>query len=235
MHFARLAVLGLTIGTLAAACCFTGCGGSGAAPAADTKSAAAPSADNSASVAITPTAATKPARPKPVDPIVIVHTSLGDIQVQLFAEKAPVTVDNFLRNYVERGFYAGTIFHHVDAGSIIIAGGYSANLAPKETRTGIFSEANNGLANKRSTIAMIRDPSDPRSATSQFFINVVDNPALDYQSDESPEAWGYCVFGQVIAGMDIVDKIAHSAASAQGDFALAPTTPIVIQSIEQIR
>ena len=235
MHFARLAVLGLTLGSFVAAFCFTGCGGSKTTSDAATKAAGSSSPDSAAALAITPAAAVKPSRPKPVDPIVILHTTLGDIQVQLFAEKAPVTVDNFLRNYVERDFYAGTIFHHVDPGSIVIAGGYAADLTPKETRTGIFSEANNGLANKRSTIAMIRDPSDPRSATSQFFINVVDNPALNFQSDESPETWGYCVFGQVIAGMDIVDKIAHSPASAQGDFALAPTTPITIQAIEQIR
>ena len=198
----------------------------------------------------------KPPRPKPVDPVVVLHTSAGDIQVQLFREKAPQTVDNFLQNYALRQFYDGTIFHHIEAGSMIIGGGYTSDLTAKETRSPVFNESQNGLKNTRGMLAMIREPANAHSAKSQFFINLADNPALDCQPDherlEYPpseegqppsseqllareQAWGYCVFGQVIAGIDVVDRIAQAEVAADGDFARLPVQPITINSIEQLR
>ncbi len=236
LHVARLAILGLAIGALVVACWLIGCGGSStpAPEAAASSEATTPTAEQP--LAVTPTSAkVRPAPPKPVDPIVLIKTSAGDIQVQLHREKAPQTVDNFLRNYALRQFYNGTIFHHVDAGSMIIGGGYTEQLEAKETRAPVFNESQNGLKNVRGTIAMIRDPGNTHSATSQFYINLADNPSLDFQSDESDDAWGYCVFGQVIAGLDVIDQIAQAEVSEQGDFAKAPTQRIVITSVEQIR
>ncbi len=239
MHLARLALLGFAILALVVACWLTGCGGAAddAALATSTPASATSGTDSAPpAVSVTPTSATpRPAPPKPVDPIVLLHTSAGDIQVQLFLEKAPRSVDNFLRNYAGRGFYDGTIFHHIEAGSMIIAGGYTEQLEPKETRAPVFNESQNGLKNTRGMVALIRDPDNTHSATSQFFINVADNPALDFESDESDATWGYCVFGEVIAGMDVVDKISQASVESRGDFAQVPATPIVITSIERVR
>ena len=183
------------------------------------------------------TLASAPPRPqkKPaVDPIVVLHTSAGDIKIQLFAEKAPQTVDNFLRNYVERGFYDGTIVHHSDP-AMVIFGGYGADLQPKETRAEIYNESANGLPNKRGSVAMARSPDVPHSATSQFFVNVSDNDGFNYQETEEGEVFGYCVFGQVLEGLELVDQIAQSTTTAQGDFPAVPNPPVVIQSAEQVR
>ena len=183
------------------------------------------------------TLAAAPARPqkKPaVDPIVVVRTSAGDVKIQLFAEKAPQTVDNFLRNYVQRGFYEGTIVHHVDA-AMVLLGGYGEDLQPKETRAEIYNESANGLPNKRGSVAMARSPEVPHSATSQFFVNLTDNSGFDYQETEEGEALGYCVFGQVVEGLDVVDQIAQMSVAQQGDFPAVPNPPVVIQSVEQIR
>src|SRR2546421_11302408 len=108
---------------------------------------------------------------QPVDPTVVLHTTLGDITLKLFAEKAPRTVENFLRGYAERGFYDQTIFHHVERGRMLIAGGYTPELAKKPTRAPIYNESRNGLSNRRGTVAMIREPESPHSATSEFFVN----------------------------------------------------------------
>ncbi|MDX1948699.1 MAG: peptidylprolyl isomerase [Pirellulaceae bacterium] len=234
MQLTRVVVLGATILTLVAACWLTGCGGKTELPAASIDAANPAETVESTSPAVTPTAAKRPA-PKPVDPVVVLHTSLGDVQLQLFIEKAPQSVDNFLANYARRGFYNDTVFHHIEAGSMVIAGGYTADLQAKETRYPVLNEANNGLLNKRGAVALIREPSLPHSATSQFFINVADNPTLDYQSDETGEGWGYCVFGQVIAGMDVVDKIAQCDVGPQGDFSKVPREPVIIRSVEQIK
>lgn len=244
MQVARLVLLGLAMLALVVACWMTGCGG--AKPddsSASAQAALGGSGAVAAATSITPTSAKpKPPRPKPVDPVIVLHTSAGDIQVQLFREKAPQTVDNFLQNYALRQFYDGTIFHHVEAGSMIIGGGFTSDLAPKETRSPVFNEAQNGLKNTRGMLAMIREPGNTHSATSQFFINLADNAALDFHSDRAAEDgsvpdedWGYCVFGQVVAGMDIVDRIAQAEVAADGDFAKLPVQPIVIQSIEQVR
>lgn len=238
MHLFRLALLGLAIVSLIVACWLTGCGGGkGDSSAANNPASAAPNSDTAepALPVTTTSARPRPAPPKPVDPIVLLRTSAGDIQLQLFIEKAPQSVDNFLRNYALRQFYDGTIFHHVEAGSMIIGGGYTADLAPKETRASIYNESQNGLKNTRGTVAMIRDPDNTHSATSQFFINVADNPALDFESDETDAAWGYCVFGEVIAGLDVIDKIAQTSVHEQGDFVRLPLAPVVIESVERIR
>jgi cyclophilin family peptidyl-prolyl cis-trans isomerase len=241
MQVARLLLLGIAMMALVAACALTGCGSAGqvdgATPAVE--AALSPAAAATAAIASQPAKA-KPVRPRPVDPIVVLHTSAGDIQIQLFREKAPQTVDNFLHNYALREFYVGTIFHHVEAGSMIIGGGYTSDLAAKETRSPIFNESQNGLKNTRGAVAMIRDPANTHSASSQFFINLADNPALDFHgdpaADEIPdEDWGYCVFGQVIAGLDVVDRIAGAEVAADGDFTKLPVQPILINSVEQIR
>lgn len=235
MQITRLTLIGLTLIALILMSWFSGCGGSSPAPSASTASAPAAAAAASTSPAPAP-AAPAPAPPvKPVDPVVEVQTSAGSIQIQLFAEKAPATVDNFLTNYVRTGFYDETIFHHVEPGSMLIGGGYTADLQAKPTRTAIYNESRNGLSNRRGMVAMIRDSETPHSATTQFFINLGDNPALDYKTSEGDEILGYCVFGQVIAGMDTVERIAQSPTEAAGDFQRVPAPKVAIKSITRIR
>ncbi len=136
--------------------------------------------------------------------MVTLHTNYGDIKIQLHTEKAPVTVENFLQ-YCRDGFYTNTLFHRVIDGFMIQGGGMSSGLKEKTTRAPIKNEANNGLSNKVGTLAMARTM-DPHSASSQFFINVNDNTFLDFTS-ESRDGWGYCVFAEVVDGMDVVNKI----------------------------
>ncbi len=136
------------------------------------------------------------------NPKVLMKTSMGDITLELFRDKAPITVENFL-GYVADNFYDGTVFHRVIPGFMIQGGGFTADLVRKKPKPPIKNEANNGLENKRGTIAMARLQA-PNTASCQFFINVVDNDFLNY-FDESK--WGYCVFGKVVKGMDVVDKI----------------------------
>ncbi|MCI0358395.1 MAG: peptidylprolyl isomerase [Planctomycetaceae bacterium] len=259
MQAARLVLLGLAVLALIVACWLTGCGGGSQADVAvsSVDGGVGPTTTTAPGTSISSQPAKpKPTPPKPVDPVIVLHTSAGDIQLQLFREKAPQSVDNFLHNYAQRQFYDGTIFHHVEGSSMIIGGGYTNDLTAKETRSPIYNESQNGLKNVRGAVAMIRDPAKAHSATSQFFINVADNPALDCQGDpdrlnyspsddeqaESPEAalnreqaWGYCVFGEVTAGMEIVDRIAQAPTAADGDFARLPVQPITINSVERIR
>ena len=133
------------------------------------------------------------------------ETNRGDIILELDADKAPLSVANFV-SYAKSGFYDGTIFHRVISNFMIQGGGFDEELLRKTTKEPIQNEASNGLKNKRGTIAMARLP-DPHSATSQFFINVKDNPSLDYTGDQNGRTWGYAVFGHVIEGMDVVDEI----------------------------
>lgn len=142
-------------------------------------------------------------------PAVRIETSLGTIRLRLFPEQAPVTVNNFL-TYLENGFYDGTIFHRVIHRFIVQAGGYETGMVMKATRPPIRCEADNRLRNERGTVAAARLPDDPHSATAQFFINVRDNGALDYH-DRSAPGWGWCVFGAVTEGMDVVDRLAGMA------------------------
>ena len=136
--------------------------------------------------------------------MITLKTNLGDIVIELNYEKAPITAANFER-YVKEGFYKGTIFHRVIKGFMIQGGGLTADLEAKANHEPIKNEADNGLTNDRGTIAMART-NDPHSATSQFFINTVDNDFLNFRSKDL-SGWGYCVFGKVVAGMDVVDKI----------------------------
>ena len=159
---------------------------------------------------------------------VVIKTSKGDITVKLDADKAPLTVQNFL-DYVDSGFYAGTIFHRVINGFMIQGGGLDRQMRQKATRKPIPNEAANGLKNKRGTIAMARTMVVD-SATSQFFINVVDNDFLDYRSPDM-RGFGYCVFGEVVDGMDVVDAIKETP-TARGD---VPVETIEILSVERVK
>ena len=163
-------------------------------------------------------------------PKVLLKTSMGDITVELYPDKAPKSVENFL-TYVNSGFYDGTIFHRVIATFMIQGGGFTKDLHQKSTRASIVNESKNGLSNLRGTLAMART-GDPNSATAQFFINTVDNPRLDY-GDANP---GYAVFGKVVAGIDVVDKIKAVATGAQGPFRSdVPTTPVVIEKATALK
>jgi len=160
-------------------------------------------------------------------PRVKLATTMGDIVVELDADKAPETVANFLR-YTRDGHYDGTIFHRVIPSFMIQGGGLTPDMKEKPTRGGIRNEANNGLKNVRGTIAMART-GDPHSATSQFFISVKDNVSLDHTAPDDA-GWGYCVFGKVIEGMDTVDKIKGVPTDFVGHHGDVPLTPIFIKS-----
>jgi peptidyl-prolyl cis-trans isomerase A (cyclophilin A) len=166
--------------------------------------------------------------PAPGNPVVVVSTSLGDITLELYKDRAPVSVENFLQ-YVTEGFYEGTIFHRVKPGFAIQGGGFTDSMVEKTTRPPIMNEATNGLRNTRGTLAMARTRS-LRSATSQFYINVVNNTALDH-TGYSPADFGYAVFGRVLAGMDVVDKIAAVPTGTSGEHEDVPTTPVVIKKV----
>jgi cyclophilin family peptidyl-prolyl cis-trans isomerase len=165
---------------------------------------------------------------KKVNPSVIIETSLGNITVELYQDKAPKTVANFLE-YVKAGYFKGTIFHRVIKGFMIQGGGLSADMKNKPTQSPIENEAANGLKNVRGTIAMART-AEIHSATSQFFINTVDNSFLDHRST-SPDKFGYCVFGKVTSGMDVVDKIEGAQTETKGMYQNVPTKPVVISDV----
>lgn len=163
--------------------------------------------------------------------MIIISTTKGDIHLQLHEDTAPITVDNFL-NYIRSGFYKDTIFHRVIPGFMIQGGGLTEDMLTKSTQTGIENEAKNAKLNKRGTIAMART-SDPHSATSQFFINVVDNHFLNFKN-EDPQGYGYCVFGEVVEGMDIVDNIAKVKTGNQSGHADVPVEPIFITDVKEV-
>ncbi|WP_321841623.1 peptidylprolyl isomerase [Paraburkholderia bannensis] len=158
-------------------------------------------------------------------PQVLLKTSEGDIRVELYPEKAPKSVDNFLQ-YVKSGQYNGTIFHRVIRGFMIQGGGYTPSFVEKPTRAPIPLESKNGLKNTTGALAMART-SDPNSATAQFFINTVDNANLDYPN---PDGNGYAVFGKVTQGMDVVKKIEAAPTTSRGPMSDVPQKEIVIQS-----
>lgn len=176
----------------------------------------------------------EPAKPNFESPVVRMETSAGPITVRLDGVHAPGTVRNFL-NYANDKFYDNTLVHFVDAGKMILAGGYSVDQKPKPTGTPIRSEAHNGLKNVRGTIAMTRDPSLIDSANSQFFINLADAPQRDHTGD-SADKYGYCVFGEVIEGLDTAEKISQSPTKdLGGDLAQTPDPPVVIKSVRVVR
>ncbi|MDO5055137.1 peptidylprolyl isomerase [Pasteurella oralis] len=166
--------------------------------------------------------------------MVTLHTNFGDIKIELNHEKAPITAENFL-HYCQSGFYNNTIFHRVIDGFMIQGGGMEAGMREKNTNAPIQNEANNGLSNKRGSIAMART-SDPHSATAQFFINVADNTFLDHRAKELfgkkvVQEWGYAVFGEVVEGMDVVDKIKAVQTGNKGFHQDVPKDDVVITSV----
>ena len=161
--------------------------------------------------------------------MVKLHTNFGAFTIELDAEKAPITVANFL-TYVVSGFYSNTIFHRVIDGFMIQGGGFTAEMSQKDTNATIKNEANNGLKNKTYTIAMARTPA-PDSASSQFFINIADNDFLNFTSPTS-QGWGYCVFGKVVAGTEVIDKIAKVKTGSRSGHQDVPSESVIIERAE---
>ena len=159
------------------------------------------------------------------NPIVLLETTSGDILIELYPDKAPETVKNFLQ-YVDDGFYNNTIFHRVIPGFMIQGGGMGARMDEKETREPIKNEADNGVRNERGTIAMARTM-EPHSASAQFFINLADNDFLNF-SEPTVNGWGYCVFGRVTDGLDVVDKIAKVKTKSAGIYENVPVDLVMI-------
>ncbi|GFE57706.1 peptidylprolyl isomerase [Geobacter sp. AOG1] len=165
------------------------------------------------------------------NPQVLMETSMGKVTIELFQDKAPISVRNFL-SYVKDGYYDGLIFHRVIASFMVQGGGMDENMQPKKTKFAIKNEAANGLSNKRGTLAMART-SVVDSATSQFFINVVDNPFLDHQG-KTPDRFGYAVFGQVTAGMEVVDAIKEVKTGSKGGHSDVPVEPVFITAMKVV-
>jgi peptidyl-prolyl cis-trans isomerase A (cyclophilin A) len=169
------------------------------------------------------------AEPIAKNPVVLMETSMGNVKLELFAKEAPISVKNFL-DYVNRGFYDGTIYHRVIPNFMIQGGGFTADLKQKQTNPPIKNEADNGLKNRSGTIAMARTMVVD-SATAQFFINVVDNVFLNHRN-KTPQGYGYAVFGKVIEGMDVVKKIAVVKTVTQKGFQDVPEISVVIKSMK---
>lgn len=200
-----------------------GCGGSAtvSVPTPETKQAP-----------VTTQAASPDSGLDPNSHVVLMETSLGNIKIELDPDKAPATVRNFL-SYVDGQFYDGTIFHRVVPQFMIVGGGYHPSLREKLPRPPIKSESDNGLSNERGTIAMYRTEKSSDSARSQFLINVKDNPLFD--RDRAEDEVGYCVFGKVIAGMDVVDKIKAVPTATKEGHPNVPVTDVVIKSIRRVK
>ena len=163
-------------------------------------------------------------------PQVTIHTSKGDIRLELYPQDSPRSVENFLQ-YASDGFFEGTIFHRIISHFMIQGGGMTPDLKPKQTRDPIPNEADNGLKNQRGTVAMART-NDTHSATSQFYINVEVNGMLDHTGKEDSRTWGYAVFGRVTSGMDVVEQIRYVETTSQPPFSDIPVEPVVIESVE---
>lgn len=160
--------------------------------------------------------------------MITLHTNHGDIVIKLFADKAPATVANFV-DYCRSGFYDGTIFHRVIKGFMIQGGGFVSGMDQKATKDTIKNEANNGLKNTRGTLAMART-SAPHSATAQFFINVANNDFLNFRA-ENADGWGYCVFAEVVEGMEVVDSIESAKTGRNGMHQDVPVEDVIINSV----
>jgi cyclophilin family peptidyl-prolyl cis-trans isomerase len=156
-------------------------------------------------------------------------TSLGEITIELYPDQAPETVENFLQ-YTDSGFFDGTIFHRVIPGFVLQGGGFTPDMERKETREPIPNESDNGLKNLRGTLSMARLP-DPHSATSQFFVNLVDNPHLDHQGGAQ---WGYAVFGKVVEGMEVIDQIGGVETTTRAGHRDVPAEPVVIEEARRL-
>ena len=194
-----------------------GCGG-GSPP---------PPAEEPAPAEEKPAAETAPA-PTGTNPMVEMRTSLGTMKIELYPEKAPKTVENFV-GYAGERFYDGTVFHRVISGFMIQGGGFTPDMSEKETRAPIANEASNGLKNVRGSLAMART-GDPHSASSQFFINTVDNPFLDFTA-ETVQGYGYAVFGQVVEGLETLDAIKKVSTGSRDGYDDVPVDPVVIESV----
>jgi len=166
------------------------------------------------------------------NPTVVLETNLGNVKVELFQNEAPISVKNFL-DYAKSGFYDGTIFHRVIPGFMIQGGGFTSALSMKPTKAPIKNEAANGLKNDRGTLAMART-GVVDSATGQFFINVANNDFLNHRGNDAA-GYGYAVFGKVISGMDVVDKIAATPTGMQKGFADVPNSPMIIKSVKIVK
>lgn len=212
------------------------------AGAAATKPSASASVTKASSVSVMPPAPTMDSefvaaetpivdRTPSSRPQVVLHTSRGPVTIELFRDEAPQTVKNFLETYVENGLYSHTVFHHVDAGFIAIAGGYDAELRPVYSGDPIPNESSPDRKNAKGTVAMIRLPDDANSATSQFFFNLNDNP--DFDASQAGE--GYCVFGRVVRGLDALEAIAASPTTATGEFEKIPSDLAQIESVGVLR
>jgi peptidyl-prolyl cis-trans isomerase A (cyclophilin A) len=169
------------------------------------------------------------AEPAAKNPVVLMETSLGNVKLELFAREAPISVKNFL-DYVNSGFYDGTVFHRVIPKFMVQGGGFTADLNQKKANPPIKNEADNGLKNLPGTLAMARTMVVD-SATAQFFINVADNVSLNHR-DKTPQGYGYAVFGKVREGMDVVEKIVSVKTGTQKGFRDVPETPVVIRSMK---
>ncbi len=168
-----------------------------------------------------------------INPKVVIDTNYGRIVLELFADKAPATVNNFLA-YMQAGHYNNTIIHRVSRNFVIQGGAYDPNLKKKAQRNAIALETAASLKNRRGTIAAARKLSEPNSATSEFFINLVDNPQLDFQSKISPLNQGFAVFGQIVEGIEVIDKIRKVSITNKPGFPGLPTTPVTIRSISRV-
>ena len=166
------------------------------------------------------------------NPKVVLETSMGDITLELYLDKAPATVKNFL-TYTNEKFYDETVFHRVISGFMIQGGGMTADMNEKPTHSPILNEADNGLKNDRGTIAMART-NDPNSATAQFFINAKDNTFLNFRS-KTIEGYGYCVFGKVTKGLDVVDAIEKTPTTTKGFFQDVPAKPVIIKKAYRLK
>jgi cyclophilin family peptidyl-prolyl cis-trans isomerase len=176
---------------------------------------------------------TAPPTAAPGNPTAVISTSMGDITVELFKDRAPVSVDNFLQ-YVSEGFYAGTVFHRVIPGFMIQGGGFTPDLVEKPTHPPIRNEATNKLSHIRGTLGMARTEA-LRSATSQFFVNVADNRAKLDHHGFAPEDFGYAVFGRVLSGLDVCDRIAAAPRQRSGPHDDVPIEPVVIKGVRVIQ
>ena len=160
--------------------------------------------------------------------IITVKTSLGDIKLELFNDKAPITAENF-EKYIKSNYFTNSIFHRVIKDFMVQGGGFTPEMEEKETMSPIKNEANNKISNERGTIAMART-NDPHSASAQFFINLKDNTFLDFKS-ETTQGWGYCVFGKVIEGIEVIDEIAMVDTGSYGPHQDVPKDPVIIKEI----
>ncbi|MGC3969972.1 MAG: peptidylprolyl isomerase [Pirellulales bacterium] len=230
--FARI---GSKVALVVALACLSGCSKESPSETAagGTSAGGVTSATTQTSAGSAASATARAPLPQLPDPIITMHTNLGDVLIRLNQKAAPRTVSNFV-DYVLTKHYDGTIIHQIDAGYVLLGGSYTDKLVQKPVRYPIPNESNNGLKNLRGTISMARNAGEPNSATSQFFLNLADNPKLDRRSDKPDEA-GYCVFGEVIQGLDVLDKIAQVRTASVSGFDKLPVQTVLVQSVSVVR